>query len=94
MLIKSTKEIERKGAGGTEFWSILLNVVHGFLGEGGFLSVICKDFLHLCDCLVLHYFLEASPIYSSIIERKREQRLFIKVGSLNACLVSCQFLNL
>ena len=57
-------------------------VVHGFPGEGGFLSVICKDFLHLCDCLVLHYFLEASSIYSSIIERKREKRLIIKVGSI------------
>ena len=32
LLIRSTKEIEREGAGGTEFWSILLNVVHGFLG--------------------------------------------------------------
>ena len=89
--VTSTKKIEGEGAGGTKFWPILLMVVHGFPGEGGFLSVICKDFLHLCDCLVLQYFLEAGSIYSSIIER---QRLIIKVGSINVCLLSCQFLNL
>ena len=55
-------------------------------GEGGFLSVICKDFEHLCDCLVLHCFLEASSIYSSIIETKEAQRLIVKVGSINVCL--------
>ena len=69
-------------------------VVHGFFGEGGFLSVICKDFLHLCDCFVLHYFLAASSIDSSIIERRREQSLILKVGSMNVCLLSCQILNL
>ena len=53
----------------------LLMVVHGFLVEGDFLSVVCKDFLHLCDCLVLHYFLGASSIYSSIIERRRKKGL-------------------
>ena len=58
------------------------------LREGGFLSVIYKDFLHLCDCLVLHYFLEACSTYSSIIERKREQRLIIKVGLFNVCFLS------
>ena len=31
---------------------------------------------------MLHYFLEASSIYSSIIERKREQKLIMKVGVL------------
>ena len=60
-------------------------------GEGGFLSVICKDFLHLCGCLVLHCFFEASSIYSSIIETKDVQRLIMKVGSINVCLLSCQF---
>ena len=82
MFITSRKKIEVEGAGGTKVWPIWLMVVHGFFGEGVFLSVICKDFLHLCDCLVLHYFLEASSIYSSIIERKREKRLIIKVGSI------------
>ena len=64
------------------------------LREGGFLSVIYKDFLHLCDCLVLHYFLEACSTYSSVIERKREERLIIKVGLFKVCLLSCQFSNL
>ena len=58
------KKIEGEGAGGTKFWPISLMVVHGFFGEEGFLSVICNDFLHLCDCLVLHYFLAASSIDS------------------------------
>ena len=52
-------------------------------GEGGFLSMICKDFKHLCDCLVLHCFLEAS----SIIETKKAQTLIVKVGSINVCLL-------
>ena len=56
-------------------------------GEGVFLSVICKDFLHLCGCLVLHCFLEASSIYSSVIETKEAQRLIMKVGSIKACLL-------
>ena len=30
------------------------------VGEGVFLSVMFKDFLYLCGCLVLHWFLEAS----------------------------------
>ena len=60
-------------------------------GEGVFLSVICKDFLHLCSCLVLHCFLEASSIYSSVIETKEAQRrLIMKVGSIKACLLSSQ----
>ena len=91
----STKKMEGKGAGGTKFWPILLMVMHGFLGKVVFFSVICKDFLHLCYCLLLHYFLEASSIYSSIIEKKREQRLIIKaVGSINVCFLSYQLLNL
>ena len=91
LFITSTKKIEGKEQGDTKFWQSLLMVVHGFFGEGGFLSVICKDFFHLCGCLVLHYFFEASSIYCSIIER---QRLIMKVGSINVCLLSCQFLNL
>ena len=63
-------------------------------GEGGFVFVICKDFLHLCGCLVLHCFFEDSSFYSSIIETKEVQRLIMKVGSINVCLLSCQFITL
>ena len=42
MFITSTKKIEGEGAEGTKFWPILLMVVHGFLGEGGFLSGYVK----------------------------------------------------
>ena len=48
----------------------------------GFLSVICRDILHLWGCLMLHCFLETSLSYSSIIERKEVQRLIMKVGSI------------
>ena len=43
-----------------------------FWGKGfvSYLSVICKDFLHLFCFLVLHCFLEALLIYSSIVETK------------------------
>ena len=41
--------------------------------------------------VVLHCFLEASSIYSSIKETKEVQRLIMKVGSINMCLLSCQF---
>ena len=44
--------------------------------EGGFLSVICK---------------KVSSIYSSVTETKEVQRLIMKVGSNNMCLLSCQF---
>ena len=57
--------------------------------EGVFLCVKCRDFLHLCRCLVLHCFLETSSIYSSFIEKKEVRRL-IKVGSINVRLLSCQ----
>ena len=60
-------------------------------GEEGFIFVICKDFLDLCSCLVLHSFLEASSINSSLIERKEVQRPIIKVGSINVCLLFCKF---
>ena len=53
------------------------------LGRGVFLSVICRDFLYLCGCLVLRCFLEASSIYGSITKRKEAQRLIMKVGSIN-----------
>ena len=86
----STKNKEGEGAGGTKFWPIVLMVGHGFR-EGCFLNVICRDFLHLCDCLVLHGFFEASSIDSSIIEKKEVQGLIIKVGSISVCLLSCQF---
>ena len=33
-----------------------------------FLSVICKDFLHLFDFIVLHCFFKALLIYNSIIK--------------------------
>ena len=56
-----------------------------------FLSVICKDFLHLSGFLVLHCFFEALLIYSSIIETKEVQRFIMKVGSTEVCLLSCQF---
>ena len=79
---------------GHKIWANFADGCAWFIGEGGFLSVISKDFLYLCECLVLHYFPEASSIYSSVIERRREQRLIIKVGSINVCLLSCQFLNL
>ena len=46
---------------------------------------------HLCGYLVLHCFLEASSIYSSIIETKEVLRLIMKEGSINVCLLSCQF---
>ena len=61
------------------------------LGEGVCPFVICKDFLHLCGCLALHCFLEASSVYSSIIETKMVQRLIIKVGLMNMSLLFCQF---
>ena len=46
-----------------------------------FFSVICKH----------HYFLEAYLIYSSILETKEVQRPTIRIGSINVCLLSCQF---
>ena len=58
--------------------------------EGVFLCVKCRDFLHLCRCLVLHCFLETSSIYSSFIDAKEVRRLIIKVGSIKVCLLSCQ----
>ena len=58
-----------KANGRPKFWPILLRLCMVF-GEGDFLSVIRKDFLHLCGCLVLHCFLEASSIYSSITQTK------------------------
>ena len=78
MFLTFTKKIKGEGTGGTKFWPILLMVLHGFFGEGGFLSVICKDFLHLCDCFVLYYFLDSSSIYSSITEREREAKAYHK----------------
>ena len=63
-------------------------------GEGGFLSVICKDFLHLCGCLALHCFLEASSIYSSVTEMKEVQRLIMKVVSNNMCCFPVSFIIL
>ena len=48
-------------------------------------------FLHICGCLVLHCFLEVSLIYSLIIETKEIERFIMKVGTINACLFSCQF---
>ena len=62
-----------------------------FLGKKVFFSLICKDFLHLCGCLVLHCLLEGSSVYSSIIETKKEQRLIMKVGSISVYLLFCQF---
>ena len=53
--------------------------------------MICKDFLHLFGCLVLHCFLEARLIYSSVTETKEVQRTFMKVGTANVCSLSCQF---
>ena len=58
----STKNKEGEGAGGTKVSPILLNGCVWFLGERGFPSVLCKDFLHSCGCSVLHCFLEASSI--------------------------------
>ena len=63
-------------------------------GEGGFLSVICKAFLHLCGCLVLNCLLEASSVNSSIIETKEVQRLIMKVGSIDVCLFLASFIIL
>ena len=60
-------------------------------GERGFLSVIFRGFLSLYGCLVLHSFLEGGSIYSSFIETKEVERLILKVGSINVCLLSCQF---
>ena len=60
-----------------------------FLGKE-FLSVISRYSLHLCGCLVLHCFPEASSIYRSIIETKEAQRLTMKVGSSKVRLLSCQ----
>ena len=65
-------------------------VVHGFWGRG-LLSLICKDFLHLCGWLELHWFLKANSVYNSITETKEVQRLIMKVRSINVCLFSCQF---
>ena len=56
-----------------------------------FLSVICKGFLHLFGFLVLYCFLKALLIYCSIIETKEVQRLITKVGSIDVCLLFCQF---
>ena len=52
--------------------------------------MICKDFLNLFGCLVLHCFLEARLIYNSSIETKDVQKVIMKVGSINVCLHSCQ----
>ena len=61
-------------------------------GKGVFFSVMCRDFLHSCVCLVLHCFLKASSIYSSEeVQTKEVQRLIMKVGSVNLCLLFCQF---
>ena len=55
--------------------------------------MIYKDFLHSCGCLVLHCFLEAISIHSSMnLETKEVQRLIMKVDSINVCLLSCQFI--
>ena len=57
--------------------------------------MIYEDFLHSCGCLVLHCFLEASSIHSSMsLETNEVQRLIMKVGSINVCLLSCQFITL
>ena len=47
-----------------------------------------KVFSFCCD---MYIFLEASSIYSLIIETKVVQRLIMKVGSINVCFLSCQF---
>ena len=63
-------------------------------GKMVFRSVIGKYLLNLSGCLLLHRFLEAGSIYSSIIEAIEVQRLIMKVGSVNVCLLSSQFLHL
>ena len=81
-----TKNKEVKGVKCTKFRPILLMVVQGFGGRvffysrgrphvrlvNLFLSVICKDFLHLPGFLVFSY--------SSIIETRIVQKLIMKVG--------------
>ena len=47
-----------------------------------YLSVICTDFLHLFDCLVLHCFIKTRLIYNSVLETKEVQRLTMKVSSI------------
>ena len=92
--MSSTMNKEGKGAGGSKFWPILLSVVNGFWGRSfSFYHTVCWDFLHLCGCLVLHCLLEASSVYSLIIETKQVQRLTMKVDSIDLFPDSC-FLTL
>ena len=86
----STKNKEGEEAEGTKFWPNFLMVVHGFW-KRGFFSVICKDFLHFCGCLVLHCFLETSSNCSLIIvirgtkayhESRLNERLFAFLSAL------------
>ena len=60
------KEQRRGRSRGHKILAKFSNGCTWFLRKG-FFSVICKDFLHFCGCLVLHCFLEASSIYSLII---------------------------
>ena len=57
--IKRAKEQKAHNFGQICWWLCM-----GF-GEGGFRSVIGRDFWHLCGCLVLRCFLEASSIYGT-----------------------------
>ena len=41
-----TKKKEGEGVGCTKFWSILLMVVHGFVGRGFFLTLVD---VHMCS---------------------------------------------
>ena len=69
----SAKSKEVEGARHTKYWLILLMVVHGFGGRGFSLSGM-QNFLHLCGCLVLHCFFEAS-LQLSYRKKKRYKGL-------------------
>ena len=53
-------------------------------------SHLWKD-LDLCGCLVLHCFLEANSIYSSIIEAKEMEQVIMKVKSIDVFAFLCLF---
>ena len=53
-------------------------------------SHLWKD-LDLCDYLVLHCFLEANSIYSSIIEAKETEQVIMKANSIDVFCFSVSF---